>query len=674
MSVRLTHLVSAALVAAVAATSAPAAEIRTVDLRGLEARSAALLLSGQEAGELEASFLARPQPSTGTGTPILLIADLAGERLLQGVTGSTMILEVYAYALDASGQPRATLSRAFRIGLAAHRALLESGGVKFLGRLDLPSGGAAESLRLLVLHRASGRFALRTLALTTAAETSAGATAARPPLILEPSVSWLLAQAPDESWPAEGGLPATRLVASAGGSLRLGLAAGDGDPDPTCRLLDGDGRPVAEIGSRVLLARPAPSRAREIVLDLSTTAPGSYLLEVTAGESGPATRLPLELVPEPLAEGTPWVGRRTAAEEDTAQVAEEPPVARRSDLARRALIAYHRAFEAWLGGDFDGAAAALRKFEAGAEYTGTSATLSIEAGQVRAASELVAGESEALVPLMCLHERLYRLYRASDSPQLATHSRRLAGEFARLYAERGGREAGRIAALVPVSLAGARQEIGARNAAQAAYERALELDPRQPEALLGLAALHESFAHYETTVELLRRLGKTGPLSPAARIRLAVNLGRVGSTRQAMAHLRELTEAAPEWVSRLAYQELARLLDGSKRGDEALAVLTEARERHPEDQKLIIQQAALLDRLGKPLAGQRALAALDGLEADPGDSARLRYSELPSAQITRARARLAQAAAERLPAVVEHSRAIQEAAIQEGAIQEAGAP
>ncbi len=666
MSARLARLVPAALSALVVISVAPsftaAGEVRTVDLRGLEARSAALLLSGQETGELEASFLARPLASTGTTTPILLVADLAGEPLLQGVGGTSLILEVYAYALDGTGQPRATLSRALRIGLAAHRALLETGGVKFLGRLDLPAGAEADSLRLLVLHRASGRFALRTLALTPAVTPGGGETAATRPLILEPAASWLLARAPAESWPAAGGggLPATRLLASAGGSLRLGMTAADGDSEPVGRLLDLDGRLVDELGSKMLPAGTSPSPAREVVLDLAAAAPGSYLLEIASGGSAPATRLPLELVPEPLAEGTPWVGRPLAVVADLAPAAEGPAVGGRSDLASRALAAYHRAFEAWLGGDFDGATAEMRRFEAGAAYTGSSATLSIEEGQVRAAAELVAGDGEALVPLMCLHERLYRLYRASDSPQLATHSRRLANEFARIYADRGGREAGRIAALVPVSLAGARQEVGARNAAVAAYQRALELDPRQPEALLGLAVLHESFAHYETAVELLRRLAKAGPLPPAARMRLAVNLGRVGSTRQAETHLRDLVEAQPEWISRLAYQELAGLLAGSQRGEEAVELLAAARQRYPEDQGLVIQQAALLDRLGMPLAGQRVLAGIDEVHGDRGDSPRLRYSELPSGQIERARQRLAQAAFERLAGPLDRARALQE--------------
>ena len=143
---------------------ASAGEIPTVELGGIEARSAALLLSGQEAGGLEASFLALPLslPAGATaaeGTPILVVADLVGASLLEAVTAPQMIVEVYAYVLDNEGVLRATLTRAFRLDLVARRAALEGGGVKFLARVDLPGGATAGSVRLLVLHRASGRFA-----------------------------------------------------------------------------------------------------------------------------------------------------------------------------------------------------------------------------------------------------------------------------------------------------------------------------------------------------------------------------------------------------------------------------------------------------------------------------------------------------------------------------------
>lgn len=644
------------LAACGAAAHATAPRIRAVDLGGLEARSAALLLSGQEAGDLEASFLARTIEQTPGGATILVVADLVGASLLDaaGPGGSEMIVELYAYALDGAGQPRANLTRAFRLDLRAHRARLETGGVKFLGSLRLPGGATAASLRLLVLHRASGRLALRGLPVSPLAVTAERPGPAAPLLVLEPDGAWLVAA--DDGRPAAASrddrIPATRLVATAGSSLPLVVTADD-PAAVTGRLLTGDGRPLddAALGED----RPAVEALAGggLALRLSGLPPGSYLLEIDGGGGAePPLRLPLELVPAQLAAGTPWFGRPAADEPELSPGSLDPPAVSRSALAQRALAAYHRAFELWLAGDVDQALAVMRRFETEATAAGNAVALSIEEGQVRAAAELVAGNGEALVPLMGLHELLFRSYQQHGGHMLANHSQRLAGEFARLYAARGGREEGRIAALVQVSLAGWRQEIGTRIAAQATFERALELDPRQPEALLALAALHESFAHYDTAVELLQRLERAGAMSPPARIRLAVNLGRMGSERPALRLLRELTAAEPEWVSRLAYQEWARLLTGTGRAAEALPVLVEARERYPDDQALTLQQAALLDKLGKPLAGQRVLAAIDDLTGDRGESPRLRYSALPSQQITAARARLTRAAVDRLPEVL----------------------
>ena len=639
-----------------AAARAEGAQVRTADLGGLEARSAALLLSGQEGGELETSFLVRTVPSPTQGSSYLVVADLVGASLLEAPGAAQMILEVYAYALDAAGQPRASLTRAFRLDPEASRALLETGGVKFLGRLDLPAGMAADSLRLLVLHRASGRFSLATLDLSPAALATDGAPST-PLLALERAEPWLVARSADDALPepvAGRTLPVTRLVASAGGSLSLGLT-GRGSEGFAARLLDADGQPLGDLPQR-----PAQTTTGEVSLDLADRAPGSYLLELadTSGP-GPPLRLPLVLVPEQLAEGTVWFRPPAEAEQEPATELARPPSAPRSALAQMALAAYQRAFEAWAASGLEGATAELRRFEAGATPRANSTALSIQEGQVRAASELVAEDDEALVALMCLHERLYRFYRIDGSDRLARHSQHLASEFARLYAERGGREARQLAALVPVSLAGMRQEMGTRLDAQATFERALELDPNQSAALLGLAALHESLSHYETTVELLRRLQRTGAMSPEARLRLAVNLGRVGSRRQALDLLTELTDAKAEWISRLAYQERARLLAGSQRAEEALEVLVEARRRYPHDQALTIQEAALLDELGKPLAGQRVLAAIADLTADRGDSPRLRYSALPSRNIEAARARLQRAAQERLAGLLDKARRIQ---------------
>ncbi len=648
-----------------------AADISTVDLAGLEARSAALLLSGQEAGDLEASFLATALATPTGDTAVLVVADLVGASLLEAATGPQLIVEVYAYVLDSAGGLRATLTRAFRLDLAARRAALERGGVKLLARVDLPGGATAGSVRLLVLHRASGRFALQTLPLAAAKPQTEPrlelSVPTAPLLVLERPERWLVARGGADELPPpldkDHLLPATRLVATAGDSVPLWLTTGAGQPLPVTRLLDSTGQPLAELGPAGARARAGDLPPPDIALDLAAWEPGSYLLEMaTADEPGRWLRLPLDLVAEQLADGAVWFDRAPAPEADPVPADTRSTPRGRSALQRLALSAYRRAFDAWLEDDLEAASAELRRFEAGAITAADEGGEGIEVAQRRAAAELAGLDLESLVPLMCLHERLFRFYYARESYLLATHSRRMALGLARLYAERGGADANRTAALVLVSLAGLRQEIGARIDALAVFQSALEMDPRQPEALLGLAALHESLAHYDTTVELLQRVDRAGPLSPAAGIRLAINLRRVGSTRQAEKRLRELVDTQPEWISQLAYQELARLLDDSQRAAEALSLLVEARQRYPDSQGLTIQQAALLDKLGKPLAGQRVLATVDALAGDRGESPRLRYAELPAEEIEAARRRLAGAAADRLAGAALNARAAREGA------------
>lgn len=686
-SVRLAVACAAILCLSPAAAHSSVGELPTVDLGGIEARSAALLLSGQETGDLEASFLAQLIATPEEGTSILVVADLAGASLLEGTTEPRPVIEVYAYALDAAGALRATLTRAFRLDLATHRAALESGGVKFLARLDLPGGAIASSLRLLVLHRASGRLALRTLPLAspelpTEPPVEAAASIA-PLLVLEDSARWLVARIATEELPLaladDSLLPATHLVATGGGLLSLRLAIGSGQPQPMARLLDSSGGLLADLQTAGSPARAADPPALDtvldvpldtaldvvldLVLDLAAWGPESYLLEFAAGnEPGRVLRLPIDLVGEQLADGAIWFDRPPPPEADPVVAPASRPTRRgRSALQRMALSAYKRTLDVWQRDDLEAAAAELSRFEAGAITMADEGGEGIEVAQSRASAELAQLNIESLVPLMCLHERLFRYYYGRESYLLATHSRRMALGMAQLYAERGGDRANRTAALVLVSLAGLRQEMGARLDAFAAFESALDMDSRQPEALLGLAVLHESLSHYETTVDLLRRLDRTGPMSPAAKIRLAINLGRVGSAKQAITLLEGLVDAQAEWISKLAYQERARLLIRGQRADEALATLVAARERYPDDQGLTLQQAALLDKLGKPLAGQRVLAQVDALAGDRGESPRLRYSAMPTAEIEAARRRLARAAAERLAGVMESAGALQDA-------------
>jgi len=144
------------------------AVLRARDTGGLEARSAALVLSGQEGGELDVSVLALPLRQLAERTQVGLVIDVGGRDLLAGLDADTQLLEIYVYALGAGDQVADFLTQVLDLPLAEPPARLPDGGVKFFGQLELPLG--EHSLRILVLQRQTGRLGLRVVPLEIVAE------------------------------------------------------------------------------------------------------------------------------------------------------------------------------------------------------------------------------------------------------------------------------------------------------------------------------------------------------------------------------------------------------------------------------------------------------------------------------------------------------------------------
>lgn len=146
-------------------------EIESVAAGGLDTRAAALLLSGQEGGDLPSAVAAYPRPAMEDGQGgVDLVVDLAGRGLLEGLgEEQPLIVEIYAYALEPSsgsgpgsgGGVRGHLTQAFFLEDEETRDQLATAGIKFLGHLPLPPG--TYSLRVMVLHRRADRFSLEVL-------------------------------------------------------------------------------------------------------------------------------------------------------------------------------------------------------------------------------------------------------------------------------------------------------------------------------------------------------------------------------------------------------------------------------------------------------------------------------------------------------------------------------
>jgi tetratricopeptide (TPR) repeat protein len=200
------------------------------------------------------------------------------------------------------------------------------------------------------------------------------------------------------------------------------------------------------------------------------------------------------------------------------------------------------------------------------------------------------------------------------------------------------------------------------------FQQAVQLDGRNATALLGLATIYEKNSQYETTVKTLRSLLLAEPEHGEGRLRLAVNLRRLGS-RDADAEARRLLEDLASkdtsWVGPLAVQELARLLRDAGNLDEAEKALRAGRSRFPDDSRLAIQLAALLDRKG---AGKEAAALVDKVLSEPagqGTSGRFLYNTVRQELFAPGRTFLTETSRSRFPVLGQALAAAPTAAGQE---------
>ncbi|HEY0553713.1 MAG TPA: tetratricopeptide repeat protein [Thermoanaerobaculia bacterium] len=229
---------------------------------------------------------------------------------------------------------------------------------------------------------------------------------------------------------------------------------------------------------------------------------------------------------------------------------------------------------------------------------------------------------EVLVPIAVLHHEAYRrlLARGGRGHALAMiHTRNMSKDLALLYSDQSSSEGAKlVASRLTTSLGGLLLQYAQQLPAAEMFQKSIELDPRNVPALLALATIYEKNAQAQTAVKLLRSVLVIEPANPEARLRLALNLKRLDQTAEARKLLAGLAaEKEPTWVTPLAYQELARLdVEEGKKGKspEAEKLLREAIDRFPDDLRLRIQLAALLDRRGAP---GEASALLDKLLSAP---------------------------------------------------------
>jgi tetratricopeptide (TPR) repeat protein len=320
---------------------------------------------------------------------------------------------------------------------------------------------------------------------------------------------------------------------------------------------------------------------------------------------------------------------------------------------------YRRVLADWSAGETERAPNELIELEAAVVLDADPTTRKVLLKEEQAVIHQVgAADIEVLVPIAVLHHEAYRrlLLRGFHGHALAMiHTRTMARDLAILYHQQSGSEgASLVSSRLLTSLGGLLQQSAQQYPAAEMFQQAVELDPKNVAALLGLATIYEKNAQTESAIKQLHRVLEVEPANIEGRLRLALNLRRQDHGAEAAKLLTDLTAVTePSWATPLAFQELARLdSDGGKR-PEAEKVLRQALKRYPNDLRLHVQLAAVLDRRGAPGEATALVEKALTLPAGEEASARFLYNTVRPDAFAAARTFLAENSRSRLPVLAQ---------------------
>lgn len=342
-------------------------------------------------------------------------------------------------------------------------------------------------------------------------------------------------------------------------------------------------------------------------------APGVAAQEEPAESPPPKGKTVLVIPPAP---GSRPAEVRTKGENVLRGGLDEPAARKLYERAADAIQGYRSVLTMLATGRSSDAMEALYAFETsfmeGREYKEIDQLFEAEVEVIRT---LGRRDIESLVPVLVLHHDAYPMYVERGQPFLAGHASRITASLADLYAREGGSAGSRVlGARALASLGIFAQQSGVKLQGLGLMLHALEFDPANEAALLGIATVHERSGNYHRAAERLLELLEVSPGHREGRLRMAVNLVRLGSPDQARRLLAELvSEPGGEWVATVAYQELARLHREAGRMDRAAEVLRQGLERFPRDGRLRTLLAFVLDSQREP---QEALRVIEGISEE----------------------------------------------------------
>jgi Flp pilus assembly protein TadD len=655
----------AALVLAHPAAAAQAGGAAALEPRiGLPPSAAALLLQGADGGALDFAAIAHPAPAGGTARRETLTLEVAGAALrpapaADAETLAALELEVYAYVMSRAGAVLGHAGWRLAVPSAAWDERPSARGVRLVGGVEWALDGepAAEPapgvvLRVLVLDPASRRHGLITLPVTGGG--GGGGEVALPPLRFPASGEWITLAA--TGWEDPGVTP--RPVRHAGETISFPLDDRGGEPvaatrpgslwePPQASLDDRGGEPVAATlrGVELVLTRDDRVANRVAVnlrereggaVEAVATLPG----ELPAGryrvrlDSGPHRSAGHELwVLPPRAAGGPegfasWTEVAWSVSGDVVSPRRE---ADRGDPASGRLARRQREVLATLAERGREAAVGeqTRLIHDALDGPGLERLLR---AQVAVARDLVAGADatppEVLVPWLDLHRLGYEIgLRAGDQGAIVGHRQGAAEVAAVLAAASPSPETRRLAADALVALAAAADPTATFGPSRLLLEQALGLDPDHLAARRLLAFARERRGELRSALAALEPVGERARDDREVRLHLATLRLRTGRVEAGEAVARALlAERRRDWVEAGAAVLVATSLLERGAGREALEVIRGASSAQPEDQRLQLVHAFVLDRLGR---GGEALRLLERLTVPERHvaSAERRYAE-----------------------------------------------
>lgn len=247
--------------------------------------------------------------------------------------------------------------------------------------------------------------------------------------------------------------------------------------------------------------------------------------------------------------------------------------------------------------------------------------------EAKVLATMADGSWERLLPLALLWGELIDDYRRRGLGPLSEHAIAMSTQLASTMARQADTPNAKAeAADLLVSLSGYLLYSQRLGRTEELLELAMRVDEENGQALNALAATREQKGDFEGAIDVLARLLVLSPKNGEARLRMAVNLLRTDQPRQAEGLLRSLAGKTEEaWVTKVAIQELARLLASTSREEEAEQVLVGAIEDWPDEAAMQVQLAWLLDQRHSPIeAGDWVVRVAKGTTG-AGESPRFRY-------------------------------------------------